>query len=100
MTKSKKEGVCQLCDRRSKLTFHHLIPRKVHRRARFKKTYSKQELEHGIDICDLCHKGIHRLYDEMTLAQKLNTIEAIQRDPQLQNHIQWVAKQKRGRVFD
>ena len=36
---------CQLCQRQSLLTFHHLIPRKMHRRSRFNKKYSKAELQ-------------------------------------------------------
>ena len=98
MQRSKKEGICQLCDRTTPLTFHHLIPRKVHRRTRFKKQYSKGELETGINICSLCHTGVHRLYDEMTLAQQFNTIESLIADQSIQAHIQWVAKQKRGLI--
>ena len=93
-----KQGVCVLCDRTTFLTFHHLIPRKVHRRPRFRKTFSKAELEQGINICQLCHRGIHRLHDEMRLAQQLNTLDRLREDPAMQNHIAWVAKQKRGRL--
>lgn len=96
MQTSKKEGICQLCDRTTQLTFHHLIPKKVHRRPRFKKQYSKIDLEQGIDICHLCHRGIHRLYDEMTLAQQLNSLDKLMADPGLQTHVAWVSKQKKG----
>ena len=30
---------CELCQRERELTFHHLIPKKVHRRAFFRRTY-------------------------------------------------------------
>lgn len=85
---------CALCGRETELTFHHLIPRKVHRRTYFRNHYDKQQLQRGIDICRLCHKGLHRLYDEMTLAKSLNTLQALREDPSIQRHITWVRKQR------
>jgi len=92
--KSKKIGACPLCDRYVRLTFHHLIPRKMHRRKHFKKHYSKETLQAGIAICRQCHNGIHKYYDEMTLAKRLFTLEAIKSDRHLANHFAWVAKQR------
>lgn len=88
------EQPCALCGRVCALTWHHLIPRKMHRRSRFKKRYSREELQAGIWICRLCHDGIHAHYDEMYLAQHRNTLEALTADPAIQKHIAWVAKQK------
>lgn len=85
---------CPLCTRQADLTFHHYIPRKVHRRAHFKKRYSKSELQTGIDICILCHRGIHKYYDEMELAKHLNNLVCLQADQALSNHFNWVAKQR------
>lgn len=85
---------CPLCQRETFLTFHHLIPRKVHRRNRFKKRYSKDDLNRGVYICGLCHKGIHTLFDEMELAQKLNTVKALRQNSRLRRHFAWVSKQK------
>ncbi|WP_202978889.1 hypothetical protein [Halomicronema hongdechloris] len=76
------------------LTFHHLIPKKLHRRTRFKKTYSKADLNRGVYVCRLCHNGIHDHYDEMTLAKEFPTVDKLQADPQIRRHSQWVAKQK------
>lgn len=89
-----KTGVCPLCLRKSGLTFHHLIPRKLHRRDHFKKHYSKQELNKGINICRKCHSGIHNFYDEMTLAKELNSLALIQSDAALSRHFKWVGKQR------
>ncbi|WP_078118042.1 hypothetical protein [Thiosocius teredinicola] len=85
---------CALCGRATELTFHHLIPRKVHRRPFFRKHYDKQQLQQGVDICRLCHKGLHRLYDEMTLAKRFNTLDALRADPMVQRHVSWVRKQR------
>jgi hypothetical protein len=89
------DNPCSLCGRRTALTFHHLIPRKVHRRTHFRKRFSRAQLAAGIDVCRLCHDGIHRLYDELTLARRFSTLEALRSDPAIQRHCRWVRKQQR-----
>lgn len=95
MTKT-RQSHCELCKRRALLTFHHLIPRKMHRRQHFRKKYAKQELLAGINICQLCHRGLHKLYDEMTLAKEFSDLDKILNDENIQKHVSWVKKQKRG----
>lgn len=89
-----KLGRCVLCKRETYLTFHHLIPRKLHRRPFFKKHYSKIALNQGIAVCRACHSGIHRLYDEMHLAKHLNTLTNLENDTALMQHVAWVARQR------
>lgn len=86
---------CPFCKRRQPLTYHHLIPRKLHRRKRYRKLYNRQDLNRGIDICRMCHNGIHRLFDETTLGDCLNTPERLLAEESLRRHIRWVAKQRR-----
>jgi hypothetical protein len=88
-------GCCCLCGRRRPLTFHHLIPRKVHRRKHFRKHYARAELQQGIAVCQLCHSGIHRLYDELTLAKRLSTLDALRNDPAIRRHCGWARRQRR-----
>lgn len=95
-----KTGRCCLCGRDTELTFHHLIPRKVHRRNYFRKHVARPKLQAGIDLCRLCHKGLHRLYDEMTLAKHLNTPQALREDPAVQRHVRWVRKQRERTAND
>lgn len=90
----KKHGTCPLCGRVVHLTFHHLIPRKMHRRTFFRKHFDKAMLNQGIEICRMCHTGLHKRYDEMTLAKHYDTLDKILADPELQQHFAWVAKQK------
>jgi len=89
-----KRGDCCLCQRHCLLTFHHLIPKKMHRRPHFQKRFSKVELNQGIHICRLCHSGIHNLYDEMTLAKQYSNLAALQADAEVSKHVSWVARQK------
>lgn len=91
---STKFGNCECCNRKCELTFHHLIPRFLHKKKWFKKNYTRDQLNTGIDICRDCHDGIHDIYDEKTLGKEFNTKEKILHDPQLKKHFAWVAKQK------
>ncbi len=85
---------CELCSRSTALTWHHLVPRKLHRRNFFKKTYSRKALQARVKLCRACHRGIHKLYDEMTLGKQLNSVEKLRADPSVMKHVRWVAKQK------
>lgn len=87
-------GTCVLCERELSLSFHHLIPKKMHRRTYFRKHFTKEELARGINICRKCHDGIHKLYDEMTLAKSYSSLALLQKDEKLRAHFAWVAKQK------
>ncbi len=89
-----KPEQCELCQRQLALTYHHLIPRKMHRRTYFRKNFDKAELAKGIWICRKCHNGVHRLYDEMTLAKKFHRLDLLLADEAIKKHVQWVAKQK------
>jgi len=87
-------GRCPFCQRQVPLTFHHLIPRKLHRRTRFRKQFSREQLNLGIHICRQCHDGIHRHYDEMQLYREFRSPEALASDPRLMRHFAWVARQR------
>ena len=93
-TRQARRGSCPFCHRELALTFHHLIPRKLHRRARFKKHYSREELNRGIDICRQCHDGIHDRYDEMQLYREFSTPALLAGDPALVRYFDWVSRQK------
>lgn len=85
---------CELCCRSTALTWHHLIPRKLHRRNFFKKHYSREQLQARVRLCRACHRGLHKLYDEMTLGKTLDSIDKLREDPAVQKHVGWVVKQK------
>ena len=55
---------------------------------------TKKQLNVGVHVCRLCHRGIHRLYDELTLARDFNTLEQLLADEALAKHFAWVSKQK------
>lgn len=86
---------CPFCGRDLPLTFHHLVPKKLHRRARFRRRYTREQLARGIYVCRACHDGIHQAYSEHELASKFATPEALADDPALGRHFRWLARQHR-----
>jgi len=86
---------CELCKRAKPLSFHHLIPRKNHRRNYFKRTFDKWEMvTRGAWLCRLCHRKLHKTYSEQELGKNLNTLEAIKQQPEMQVFLEWAKKQK------
>jgi len=86
---------CELCGRIKPLTFHHLIPRSLHKKrtvqARFDKT---ERVSRGLWICRLCHRQIHRLYSRRRLAEELNSREALVSEPEMEKFLSWARRQK------
>ena len=85
---------CAFCERERPLTFHHLIPKKVHKKPMLQKKYSKEEmLTLGILLCSDCHSTIHRHIDHIELARLYHTKEALLGHPEISKFVKWVSKQ-------
>lgn len=86
---------CKLCERSLEtLTLHHLVPRQHSKR---------RHTDPGptIAICGACHRQIHTLFDNRTLANDLNTVDKLKQHPDFSQFLAWVGKQdptKRVRV--
>ena len=84
-----------MCQREKPLSFHHLIPRKMHRRKNFLKEFGKKEMKkRGINVCRKCHSTIHKFWDEKTLGEKYNTKEKLMETEEMQKFVAWVKKVK------
>lgn len=93
-------GPCALCERELERTFHHLIPRSTHRNKWFRKTFSFEERNTGIDVCKDCHGAIHRFVPhEKTLGRSFNTVEALLAHPELGAFVAWVSSRGTNRRF-
>ena len=81
--------VCELCLRESaRFTEHHLVPR-----SRGGKYGPKARL------CPTCHRQLHAMFSEKTLANELNSVERLRADPNFAGYLKWVSKQKDGATF-
>lgn len=75
--------LCELCGREvHKLTVHHLVPKQ----------------EDGADgptleVCSACHRQIHALFDNKTLARELDTLDKLAGHPRMRRFLKWVRKQ-------
>ncbi len=45
-------------------------------------------------VCRTCHSGIHKRFDEMSLAKELNSLAELKRNKELNRFFDWVTKQK------
>ena len=87
-------GHCALCGRIAKLTFHHLIPRTLHSNKWFKKQFTREQMNKGIDVCRECHSAVHRIADHKELGRSLNTREALLAHPEVAKFVEWVKKKR------
>ena len=85
----KSNSGCELCLRETeKFTVHHLVPR-----SRGGKFGPKAKL------CPTCHRQLHALFSESTLAKELDNLERIRSNPDMASYLRWVRKQKGLRNF-
>ena len=90
MSTDDQEDRCELCERRKKLTKHHLVPRAVHSKKRYVTRFGKKEMrQRGLMICKLC-----LIPNEKDLADKFHTKKLLLANAAIRKHIAWVRKQK------
>ncbi len=78
---------CELCGRSVEaLTTHHLVP--IQKDGRDGPT---------AELCSACHRQVHSLFDNATLARQLNTLEKLRADDRVQKFVRWVRKQSPNR---
>ena len=76
--------VCGLCKRESlRFTSHHLVPRSRGGR-----------LGPQVKLCPTCHRQLHAMFSETTLARELNSIEALRANPEFSDYLRWARHQK------
>jgi hypothetical protein len=87
--------LCELCRCEEAVSFHHLIPRTLHRNKWFRKRFSREDMRRGIDVCRQCHHAIHDLVPvEKDLGRSCSSLDALRAHPQIGRYLSW--KQQRG----
>jgi hypothetical protein len=91
---------CALCGRHPvQTTRHHLIPRRTHRLKRIRRQFDRQtRLGRLLALCRPCHKQIHALIDEKTLAERYNSAAALLSHPEVARFVGWIADKPPGFV--
>ena len=75
---------CELCRRESaSYSKHHLVPR-------------AQGGRHGptAKLCSTCHRQLHALFSEATLARELGTMEHVLANSQIARYLKWARRQR------
>ena len=77
-------SLCELCKRESsRFTSHHLIPRS-----------RGGKLGPQAKLCLTCHRQVHAMFTESTLAKELNSIAALRTNPEFSDYLKWARNQK------
>ncbi len=76
--------VCNLCKRESlRFTSHHLVPRSQGGR------FGPQ-----VKLCPTCHRQLHAMFSESTLAKELNSVDSLRANPEFSDYLRWARRQK------
>lgn len=78
---------CQLCGREIKTTKHHLYPKMVKTRNKYKEIKGKNET---VELCQPCHGKIHSVYTEKELFENYNTIEKLLQSDEIEKFVKWI----------
>jgi predicted choloylglycine hydrolase len=91
-------STCELCLRDEvQVTRHHLIPRAMHRKQRFRNVFERDELTGRIALlCRACHKYIHTVLSERELATAYSSIDQLRAHPEIAKFVSWLAKKPAG----
>ena len=72
------DKACPLCGRKvRKLREHHLVP----------KSRGGKET---VSICSMCHRQIHALFHNKTLASRYSTLASLKKAPELRSYLKWI----------
>lgn len=94
--KPDKPDSCEFCQRHLKLTFHHLVPKKVHKDRRVLKLFPDIDLIHyGIWLCVACHKHLHQNFNHDDLAFRLNKKDDLLNNDKIKSFTAWASKQRK-----
>ncbi len=85
---------CEICSRKIKMTFHHLIPKLITKKIRKNKKKRKEfkNLNDGIDICNDCHVFLHREFSEKELFEQMRTLDSILKNNKVKKWIPFAQK--------
>ncbi|CAG8531145.1 758_t:CDS:2 [Scutellospora calospora] len=87
--------VCQNRQEHMPLTFHHLIPRAMHKRVFKKGLFTKEEcLTKGTNICRPCHSACHKMISHEQMAYEYNTVDKLLDHEGVIKFVTWASKQK------
>lgn len=89
---SRPEG-CEICQREHlPLTYHHLIPRRMHVKAVKRDWHKNWELNKVAWLCRACHSFVHKIASNEELAKELYSVELLTEREDVQKWAAWVGR--------
>lgn len=84
---------CEICQRGwVPLSYHHLIPKKVHAKVLKRGWHEEWKLNSVAWLCRACHAFVHRIADHEELARHFFTVELLTEREDVQAWAQWVGR--------
>lgn len=92
-----RPDACELCGRAAPLTKHHLIPRSLHGKVRYRRRFARAErLTAILWVCHPCHRHLHAVLSERELADHYRSREALLGHPEIRAFVDWLATKPAG----
>lgn len=87
-----EDGLCLICERKVRLTRHHVFPRETHKTL-VKKGYDPMQINTTIAICRMCHSTVHRFFTNDELADSYYSVELLLEDDRMMKYAKWASAQ-------
>lgn len=92
LTSARPPG-CEICGREHlPLTYHHLIPRQVHKRVVKRGVHKEWELNKVAWLCRACHSFVHRIATNEELAKEFYDVDLLLEREDVQKFAAWVGR--------
>lgn len=90
---SVEDGACELCDRVTRITRHHLRPRSTHSTYLRRGEFTREELSRVANLCRPCHNAVHTFIpDHNELAESYHSIPLLLQHERLFEHARWLSR--------
>ncbi|KAJ7479591.1 hypothetical protein FB451DRAFT_1239362 [Mycena latifolia] len=87
---------CEICERAVPLTYHHLIPRSTHAKARKKGWHAESVLNSVAWLCRPCHTVVHQVATNEELAREYYSVTLLLQREDIQRWGRYASKQRFG----
>ena len=88
---------CELCQRETALTRHHLVPQCRHKNKWNKKNFPRATVKTHLSLlCSACHRQLHALFTEKELERRLCDVDRLRAEPAVQKFVAWISGKPPG----
>ena len=90
-------GPCQLCERETALTRHHLVPQCRHHNKWNKKNFDRRAIKTDLLLlCHGCHRHLHALFTEKELERRFHDLPTLRAHPAVAKFVTWLRTKPPG----